>query len=125
VVNNHTLNAVGFYGRTCGALLQLSLHTAYLGWQTAPKEKRTGRRWWVDTSKTQPLKLDRAISRRSTGGGAAKARTYNPTLGFEAVQSAGRTCLHIDGVMWLPARQWLGHEFRFGVHAPVTEIGRR
>lgn len=112
LVNNTTLNAVEFYGQDVWRItpnLTFTYGLSY-GWQTAPKEKLDRQTLVVDTSNNnQPLTGPGYIAAKQAA--ALQGQTYNPTLGFEPVQSAGRNVFNIDwgdvapraSVAWTPS----------------------
>jgi hypothetical protein len=112
LVNNTTLNAVEFYGQDVWRItpnLTFTYGLSY-GWQTAPKEKLNRQTLVVDTSNNnQPFTGPGYIAAKQAA--ALQGQTYNPTLGFEPVQSAGRNVFSIDwgdvapraSVAWTPS----------------------
>jgi hypothetical protein len=112
LVNNTTLNAMEFYGQDVWRItpnLTLTYGLSY-GWQTAPKEKLNRQTLVVDTSNNnQPFTGPGYIAAKQAA--ALQGQTYNPTLGFEPVQSAGRNVFNIDwgdvapraSVAWTPS----------------------
>ena len=112
LANNTTLNAVEFYGQDVWRItpnLTLTYGLSY-GWQTAPKEKLNRQTLVVDTSNNnQPFTGPGYIAAKQAA--ALQGQTYNPTLGFEPVKSAGRNVFNIDwgdvapraSVAWTPS----------------------
>ncbi len=97
LVNNTTLNAVEFYGQDVWRItpnLTFTYGLSY-GWQTAPKEKLNRQTLVVDTTNNnQSLTGPGYIAAKQAA--ALQGQTYNPTLGFDPVKSAGRNVFNID-----------------------------
>ena len=96
LANDTTLNAVEFYGQDVLRItpnLTLTYGLSY-GWQTAPKEKLNRQTLVVDTTNNQSLTGPEYIDAKEAA--ALQGKTYNPTLGFEPVKSAGRNVFNID-----------------------------
>jgi hypothetical protein len=111
LANDTTLNAVEFYGQDVWRItpnLTLTYGLSY-GWQTAPKEKLNRQTLVVDTTNNQSLTGPGYIAAKEAA--AMQGKTYNPTLGFEPVKSAGRNVFNIDwgdvapraSVAWTPS----------------------
>lgn len=111
LINDTTLNAFEFYGQDVWRItpnLTFTYGLSY-GWQTAPKEKLNRQTLVVDTTNNnQPLTGPGYIAAKQAA--ALQGKTYNPTLGFEPVKSAGRDVFNVDygdiapraSVAWTP-----------------------
>jgi carboxypeptidase family protein len=110
LVNDTTLNAFEFYGQDVWRItpnLTLTYGLSY-GWQTAPKEKLNRQTLVVDASNNKPLTGPGYIAAKEAA--ALQGQTFNPTLGFEPVKSAGRNVFNVDygdvapraSVAWTP-----------------------
>lgn len=112
LINDTTLNAFEFYGQDVWRItpnLTLTYGLSY-GWQTAPKEKLNRQTLVVDTTNNnQPFTGPGYIAAKEAA--ALQGQTFNPTLGFEPVKSAGRNVFNIDygdvapraSVAWTPS----------------------
>src|SRR5215472_13584180 len=96
LINDTTLNALEFYAQDVWRIkpsLTLSYGLSY-GWQTAPKEKLNRQTLVVDAKTLKPLTGPGYIAAKESA--ALAGQTFNPTLGFEPVKTAGRDVFNVD-----------------------------
>lgn len=110
LINDTTLNALEYYAQDVWRIkpnLTFSYGLSY-GWQTAPKEKLNRQTLVVDAKTLQPLTGPGYIAAKEAA--ALQGQTFNPTLGFEPVKTAGRNVFNVDygdvaprvAVAWTP-----------------------
>src|SRR2546425_835954 len=96
LINDTTLNAFEFYGQDVWRItptLTLTYGLSY-GWQTAPKEKLDRQTLVVDASTNSLLTGPGYIAAKQAA--ALQGKTFNPTLGFQPVKTAGRNIFDVD-----------------------------
>ena len=96
LINDTTLNAFEFYGQDVWRItptLTLTYGLSY-GWQTAPKEKLDRQTLVVDASTNSLLTGPGYIAAKQAS--ALQGKTFNPTLGFQPVKTAGRNIFDVD-----------------------------
>src|SRR2546425_270831 len=96
LINDTTLNAFEFYGQDTWRItptLTLTYGLSY-GSQTAPKEKLDRQTLVVDASNNSLVTGPGYIAVKQAA--ALQGKTFNPTLGFQPVKTAGRNVFDVD-----------------------------